>query len=446
MLTQMMPAFIDALRQALPPNALGPLAQALGNCGQPLTHRAGVNFPGALRPNRNGTFSSSSWNPSEYTNLFPGGNASFAGGDEYNSAEYHNTVDLGGMTSVWNEGNRYDSQFYFPTSQVFNQNQYYGGPTIHITGGQDVDYISNQYFDGDTVNITNLTTETVNGDPVDGPQGPPGAAGRDGERGAPGAPGAFFAALPPGRFGKIRYLTGRPWIHVVEERVARKHRYMKNAWIRGAIEVGVPTNAISGASVTVTPGEAKIDVPTNAISGGSVTITSKSASFNLPTNAIAGGTMTLSPAPVAVTVPLTISFDPDTCTVNIDSTTTVYAFPSLPGTQTLDGTPATTDVKVVASTDTVTATISGDAATKATFTVAAAGSFSATVETTAASTVSIIAATTAASTLASHIPSSGFVVKGLDADFWEREPASVLVASNPQLMDIHPMQMRVFRQ
>jgi len=49
MLTQMMPALIDALRQVLPPEAIGPLSQSLGNCAQPLTHRAGVNLPGTRR-------------------------------------------------------------------------------------------------------------------------------------------------------------------------------------------------------------------------------------------------------------------------------------------------------------------------------------------------------------------------------------------------------------
>jgi len=440
MFTQAMPAIIDALRQALPPHALGPLAQALGNCAQPLSHRAGINFPGAIRRgDTNGAYTSNLWNPSQYTNLFPGG-------DTYNSANYHSNVDMGDMNVTWNEGNRYDSQFFFPTNNQYQLNSYYGGPTVHINGGQQVDYITNEYFDGDTVNVTNLTTQVLNGDPVDGPQGPPGAAGRDGERGAPGAPGGIFAVLPPGRFGKIRYLTGDPRIRTVDQEVARKHRYMKDAWVRAAIEVSVPTNAISGASVTVTPGETKITVPTDAISGGTVTVNAKSTSFDLPTNAISGGTVELSPAPVAVTVPLTISFDPDTCTVNIDSSTTVYCFPSAPGPLTINGSAAATEAKVVASTESVTADISGKSATTQAYTVASAGSFAATVETTAASTMSVIAATTAASTVASYAPSSGFVIKGLDAQLWERKPASVLVTTQPTLPDVHKMQMRVFRQ
>lgn len=403
MFTQAMPAFIDALRPAVPSTSLGPLAQSLGNCAQPLTHRGGLNFAAPIRPNQNGTFGSGAWNPANYHNLFPGGFGLGGGGTPYNPGSYQSQVDLGGMNTTWNEGNRYNSQFFFPTNQVFTQNQFFGGPTVHVSGGQQIDYITNEYFDGETVNVNNLTTQTVNGDPVAGPQGPPGAAGRDGQRGAPGAPGGFFNAIPPGRFGTIRYLTGRPTIKGIDERVARKHRYIKDAWIRPSLTVAVPTNAISDAIVTVAP---------------------SGHSFQLPTDAISGGTLTLSPEPVAVTVPLTISFDPDTCSVSVDSSTTVYCFPSLPSYQTLSGTAASSQTVTVASTDTVTATVTG----------------------VAASAVTVIAATTAASTFASHVPSSGFVVKGLDAQFWERDPASVVVVRDPKLIDIHPMQMRVYRQ
>lgn len=440
MFTQAMPSMLDALRAALPPSALGPMAQALGNCAQPLSHRGGINLPGGnRRGGDNGAYAGVLWDPSQYAHLFPGGGT-------HNAANYHGQVDMGDMNAAWNAGNRYDSQFFFPTNNQYQLNSYYGGPTVHINGGQQVDYITNEYFDGDTVNVNNITTETLNGDPILGPQGPPGAAGRDGERGAPGAPGGFFAALPPGRFGKIRYLTGNPVIQTVDEEVARKHRYIRDAWVRPAIEVSVPSNAISGAKVTVTPGEAQVTVPTDSIAGGTVTINAKSTSFALPTNAIAGGTLELSPTPVAITVPLTISFDPDNCTVNVDSSTTVYVFPSAPGTLTISGEAAATETKVVASTDSVTADISGKSASTQTLTVAATGSFAATVQTTAASAISVIAATTAASTLASYEPATGFVLKGLDQQFWERRPASVIVASNPTLPDVHKMQMRVYRQ
>jgi hypothetical protein len=407
MLTQTMPALIDALRQVLPPEAIGPLAQALGNCGQPLSHRAGVNFAAPQKRNANGTYGGNvygsnsfnggvAWNPASYQNLFPGG-------DTYNSGDYQNQVDIGGMNVTWNAGNRYDSQFYFPTNQVFQQNQYYGGPTINIDGGARIDYITNQTFEGGDVTVENVTTQVLNGDPVAGPVGPPGAPGKDGQRGAPGAPGGFFGALPPGFFGPIRYLTGRPFIRDVPERVARAHRYIQDAWIRGTVTVAVPTNAISGATVTVDPAGASVNVPTDAISGG---------------------TLTLSPEPVAVTVPLTLTFDPETCSVSVASTTTFYAFPTLPSYQTLSGTAASSQTVTYATTATVTATVTGISA----------------------DTVSVFAATTGASTRASVVTSSGFVVKGADADFWQRTPASVVVSREPKLIDANPAQVRVYQQ
>jgi hypothetical protein len=359
-----MPAVIDALRQVLPPEAIGPLAQAFGNCAQPLAHRAGVNFVGPRKPNVNGTYGGNvygggsfgngvAWNPSFYNNLYPGG-------DTYNAGDYHNNVDVGGMTVTWNEGNRYDSQFYFPTNQVFQQNQYYGGPTINVDGGARIDYITNQYFDGGDVNVHNVTTQVLNGDPAAGPAGAPGQQGKDGQRGAPGAPGGFFGVLPPGFFGPIRYLTGRPNLTFVPRDVATKHRYIKDAWVRSAVTVSVPTDAI------------------------------------------AGGYIDLEPAPVQITVPVSYTFDPDLCTVSVSDTTTFWAFPSAPTSQTLS-------------------------------TVAASG-------------VSVIAATTAASTRASVVAANGFVVKGADADFWERTPGFAQVAANPKLPNVTPANVRVYQQ
>jgi len=394
MLTQMMPSLIDALRQALPPEALGPLAQSLGNCAQPLTHRAGINLPGTRRLNQNGTVGPGAWDPSQYQDLFPGGGTQ-------NSANYHTQVDVGGMNVNWNEGNRYDSQFNFPLSQTFQQNQYFGGPTFTTVGGASIDYITNQYFDGDTVNVENVTTQVFNGEPVQGPAGAPGAAGRDGQRGAPGAPGGFFGVIPQGFFKKIDYLTGKPILKFEPELVARPHRYVKDAWVRESITVAVPTNSLSG---------------------GTVTVACKSTSFDLPTNAISGGTVTLSPAPVQVVIPTGITFDPETCTVTVSSSTTVWAFPYEPSYLTISGESATKQTITVAATTAVTAAISGEAA----------------------STISVFAATTAASTLASKkVNVGGFLVKNLDSDFWG-DTAKVRVARNPTLADINQANVQVY--
>jgi hypothetical protein len=394
MFTQAMPALIDALRQALPSSSVGPIAQALGNCAQPLSHRAGVNFPGQRRANKNGAFGSGTWDPFQYQDLMPGGGTS-------NAANYHTNVDIGGMNVTWNEGNRYDSQFYFPTNQVFNQNQYFGGPTVHVTGGANIDYITNEYYDGDTINVTNVTTEVLNGDPIRGPAGPPGAAGRDGQRGAPGAPGIIFGAIPPGFFKEINYLSGNnPAVDSQQERVSKPHRYIRNAWIRGEVQVSVPTNSIAG---------------------GTVTITAKSTSFDVPTNAISGGTFTLSPAPVQVVVPTAVTFDPEACAVSFSSTTTVWAFPSEPSYQTLATSAATTQTITVASTAAVTAALS----------------------TTAASTIAVYAATTSVSQQASAFGVGGFVIKGTDQHFWAETP-SVVVARDPKLNGVNQQNIKVY--
>jgi len=305
------------------------------------------------------------------------------------------------MNVNWNEGNRYDSQFNFPTNRYYQLNSYFGGPTFTTVGGASIDYITNQYFDGDTVNVENVTTQVFNGEPVQGPAGAPGAAGRDGQRGAPGAPGGFFGVIPQGFFKKIDYLTGKPQLNFDPELVALPHRYVKDAWVRDSITVAVPTNSLSG---------------------GTVTVACKSTSFDLPTNAISGGTVTLSPAPVQVIVPLGVTFDPETCTVTVSSTTTIWAFPSEPSYLTISGESATKQTITVASTAAVTAAISGEAA----------------------STISVFAATTAASTLASKkVNASGFLVKNLDRDFWD-DTKKVRVARNPTLVDINQANVQVY--
>lgn len=400
MFTQQMPAFADALRGAVPPSAIAPLTQSIGNCAQPLSHRGSVNFSGPMRPGQNGAYrGNSTWNPAQYAHLMPGG-------DARNAPAYQTAVDIGGMSSVWNEGNRYDSRFFFPTYVDFQTdyyNSHYGGPNVHITGGANVDHIYNSYFEGQSAKVSGLTADNINGDPVAGPIGPPGAQGRDGERGVPGAPGGFFNVLPPGFFAPINYLRGRPQIRRNPVLVARPRRYLKDAWVIGDTQVQVPTDAISGATVSVTLSSASLEVPTDAISGGYVS---------------------LSPTPVSVTVPLTFSFDAENCAVIVASSTTIYAFPTLPGDQAVSGTPATYD----------------------TVTVAATSSPTVTVQTTAASSTSVLAATTAASTLASAAASSGFVIKGLDADFWERNPPQVRVSRDPQIRGINPETTRVYRQ
>jgi hypothetical protein len=297
MFTQAMPAYANALRSG----AMFPAMQALGNCQQPLTHRGGVNFSPGPGQNVRGVYNSSPWNPSQYPGLFPGGPSS---------------ADFAGMNATWNAGNRYDSQFFFPTDQFFAQNQFFGGPQVHIQGGQQVDVLNVQQFEGDNVQATNLTTENFNGDPVEGPAGPAGGSGRDGRAGAPGGPGRD-APIPRGQFAPLRYLNGiAPRVDFQKERVAKPHRYIKDAWLAPLVSVGVPTDAISGGTVNVET--------------------------------------------VEVVVPTGVSFDPNTCTVTFTGTTTIYALASSSPALTVSGSAASV-ATVLAATTAATLLASNDA-------------------------------------------------------------------------------------
>jgi hypothetical protein len=222
MFTQAMPAYTNALRTG----SIFQSMQALGNCQQPLSHRGGVNFAPGPGRNVNGVYSTPAWSPAQYPGLFVGGPSS---------------ADFGGMSATWNAGNRYDSQFFFPTDQFFTQNQFFGGPQVHIQGGAQIDVVNVQNFAGDTVITNNLTTRTFNGDPVAGPPGPAGSPGRDGRFGVPGAPGRP-GPFPQGRFAPLRYLSGiSPRVDFTEEEVSKEHRYIKDAFLAQLVEVQVPT-------------------------------------------------------------------------------------------------------------------------------------------------------------------------------------------------------------
>ena len=193
MLTQSMPAVIDALRSVLSPGELQNLTQALGNCQQPLAHRGSVNFAPGSPPQKGGVYTHSPWDPQQ-TSL--------------PSSASHGNVDIPGMQANWNSGNRYDSQFFFPTDQYFAQNQFFGGAQHYVQNHSHIEYLTTETIQGGDGGFQNITiTETINGEPVAGIPGPAGGAGRDGRDGAPGA--VFgFGLLPRGQFVPLQYLAG----------------------------------------------------------------------------------------------------------------------------------------------------------------------------------------------------------------------------------------------
>jgi len=207
--TQSMPLLSSTVGSQMDPQLLQMMMQAFGNCGQPATHRGPLNVqaPGA-NGNNNGVYGGGQWNPSEYNNILQ---------NIVNEGPY---IELPGFTSNWNTVNYGGDSFFFPLSQDFTQNQFFGGPTFNVGG-------SVQFTNTFTNNITtnNINTTTVNGEPVqgdpgaDGPAGPagtPGAAGVPGLNGFNGFDGLPGAAGRPGRDGRNRFEIITRVVHVRE--------------------------------------------------------------------------------------------------------------------------------------------------------------------------------------------------------------------------------------
>ena len=273
MLTQSMPAVIDALRSVLSPGELQNLTQALGNCQQPLSHRGSVNFAPGSPQQKGGVYTHGPWDPQQ-TSL--------------PSAASHGNVDIPGMQANWNSGNRYDSQFFFPTDQYFSQNQFFGGPQHYVQNHAHIEDLSTTTFRGGDGGFQNITVnETINGEPVDVIPGPAGEDGRGGRPGAPGFPGlpGRDGALPKGQFLGLRYLAGaNPRVDFQNEAVIKAPlRYVAEPFVRELTTVHAPTGAISG------------------------------------------GTADFTVAPTGFTVVTSAEFHPDTCTVSV-GTTTIYGF------------------------------------------------------------------------------------------------------------------------
>jgi hypothetical protein len=170
MLTQSAPAIVNALSGALPENVIQALTQSLGNCNQPLTHRAPINLqPRSRSENGPATYGPGAWRPQDYYDLMPSASDSF-------SADVPGWGAPGGT----NNHNWYGDTFSFPTSQEFNLNNYYGGPNVFNAGDSyfDQQYTVNHTTENHTTN--NLTVNVINGRPVRGPAGRPGARGARG--------------------------------------------------------------------------------------------------------------------------------------------------------------------------------------------------------------------------------------------------------------------------
>lgn len=294
MLTQTMPSVVSALAKALPADALKQLTQALGNCNQPLTHRAGLNVQPSEYLYDNAKAPSGRWNPSDYRRLLP-----YAG-------QTINNFDVPGWTpgSDWNSYNYSGDNFYFPTNQDFNTNNYYGGPTVNVGG--------NVFFDNtQTNNLTTqeLTTQNLNVDNINVNSINNNSVSTTNNFYYGGGGGTIMpTGLPPGFMDWLNGYLGEWWSRQQmpnsgEVRVpqhaheSRTITYAKEgiSKVSGTVDVTVisgltgslemPVDSIRGGTVAVT------SIPTNAISGGTVTIP------GIPTNAIAAGTLSMAGIP-----------------------------------------------------------------------------------------------------------------------------------------------------
>jgi hypothetical protein len=193
MLTQAMPALVNAMSGSMPQNAMRQLMQVLGNCNQPLEHRGPVAISTNARQSERGVYDGNRWDPNQFQNIANGPsifnnnafvdssvNNRFFGGDEFlftNNNEFI-TNNLF-QTIIWGT----------PGGPVFpGFPGFPGGPSGPGRDGSDG-------RDGIGIAI--------------GFPGRPGEAGRAGRDGAAGAPGQD--GFPGGLFrqGGYELVAGR---------------------------------------------------------------------------------------------------------------------------------------------------------------------------------------------------------------------------------------------
>lgn len=196
MLTQAQPAVIQALMNALPPNAIKALTQAIGNCQQPLTHRGPVTVEPTTQGNNKGMYNNATWNPNDYRNILP--TASQAGGA---------FVDLPGFSpggsyhaGDWNSTNYGGSNFSFPTDDYFNTTDFYGGNTFNVAGNSSFNNLNVQNINVSTINNQTPVTGGSGGGGFSTSQSPSSGwvAGAGGFPGGDGSSGWFGGSSPGG--------------------------------------------------------------------------------------------------------------------------------------------------------------------------------------------------------------------------------------------------------
>jgi hypothetical protein len=399
-----------ALGKASPQDSQG-LAGAVANCQQPLSHRGPVNLSPVQATRRDGTFAVNPWAATGGLPLPPAG----APG-----------ADLPSSPSPWNS---YNTAFYFPTDNFFTQNQFFGGPTLHVGGPIDASSVYTQVLEGSTATIGRINVQQINGDPVGGPAGAPGQPGAAGAAGAAGADGRV-GLFGFGAFRPIFYLGGAPNVAVTRRAAAAPHKAVRDGWVRPLAAYNVPTNAIAGGTVTIQPAHATVSVP----STGQATITPASVSVSIPSSM----TVNLTPSTVSFSVPTGVTFNPDTCEVSFlgHATITVAGTAALSGGVTIDS----YDTVSVASTSAVSGSVvlSGYSAT----TVASTTPVTATLSAQAAASVSIHAFSSVAVSSSGAMAAPGGVGHVV-VQLRESLSPQVTVLSDAELKGVVPLNAQV---
>ena len=193
MLTRAAPAIARAINGVFTPQQTADFLSSVGQCSQPLQHRAGVSIGPMAFSNSNGVSNSAGWNPADYSHLFPdavqrGGQVEapspggYRGGDWYSN--YYGAPEFSFVTQLQQTLNQYMAE------------NHYAGDTLTITGPTHMSHVTTN-----NIVTNNITTEKINDEPIEappgGPQGARGLNGADGADGAPGAIGAFVFQQPP---------------------------------------------------------------------------------------------------------------------------------------------------------------------------------------------------------------------------------------------------------
>lgn len=186
MLTQATPAVVAALQKVLPPAAIKQLTQALGNCGQPITHRGAVALQPGLPKQSGGRgvyggagpdgSPAQTWNTQQYADLLP-----------YQEGAFYEIPGVGIGGTTYNH--YYGDSFNFPTTNNYNITNNYvntigGGTYIPGIITDEIKFLPPRGRDG------TAGRDGYDGrDGRDGLRGIEGVQGRDGERGETGERG-----------------------------------------------------------------------------------------------------------------------------------------------------------------------------------------------------------------------------------------------------------------